>query len=56
MDASDTHLGAVLLQLLDGSWAPLAFYSKNLSNAKKYSTFNRELLAAYSPAPFLVHS
>ena len=27
VDASDTHLGAVLQQLLDGSWAPLGFYS-----------------------------
>ena len=49
MDASDTHLGAVLQQLLDRSWAPLAFYSKKLSDAeKKYSAFNRELLAASS--------
>ena len=31
------------------SWAPSVFYSKKLSNAeKKYSAFNRELLAAYS--------
>ena len=45
----DTHLGAVLQQLLDDSWALLAFYSKKLSESeKKYSTFNRELLAAYS--------
>ena len=49
VDASDTHLGAVLQQLLGGSWAPLAFYSKKLSNTdKKYSAFDRELLAAYS--------
>ena len=49
VDASDTHLGAVLQQLLDGSWAPLAFYSNKLSVAeKKYYAFDRELLAAYS--------
>ena len=49
MDASDTHLGAVLQQLLDSAWAPLAFYSKKLSDTeKKYSAFNLELLAAYS--------
>ena len=48
-DASDTHLGAVLQQLLDGSWAPLMFYCKKLSDAeKKYSTLDSELLAAYS--------
>ena len=50
VDASDTHLGAVLQQLLDGAWAPLSFYSRKLSDAeKKYSAFERELLAAYSP-------
>ena len=49
VDASDTHLGAVLQQLLDSSWAPLAFYSKKLSDIdNKYSAFNRELLAAHS--------
>ena len=45
VDASDTHLGAVLQQLLDGAWAPFSFYS---DAEKKYSAFYRELLAAYS--------
>ena len=46
VDASNTHLGAVLQQILDGSWALLAFYSQKLSNAeKKYSAFVRELLS-----------
>ena len=49
VDAFDTHLGAVHQQLLNGSWAPLSFYSRKLSDAeKKYSTFDHELLAAYS--------
>ena len=49
LDASDTHLGAVLQQILDGSWASLVFYSKKLSDTeKKYSAFNFEILAAYS--------
>ena len=49
VDASDTHLGAVIQQLLAGSWAQLVFYSKKLSHAeKKYSAFNPELLTAYS--------
>ena len=50
MDASDSHIGAVLqLQLPDKSWSPLAFFSKKLSDAeKKYSAFNRELLGAHS--------
>jgi hypothetical protein len=49
-DASDTHMGGgVLQQLNGGSWQPLAFYSKKLSGAgTRYSTFDRELLAAFS--------
>jgi hypothetical protein len=39
----------VLQQLNGGSWQPLAFYSKKLSGAgTRYSTFDRELLAAFS--------
>ena len=42
-------MGAVFQQLVQGSWASLAFYSKKLSYAKtRYSVFDRELLAAYS--------
>ena len=42
-------MGAVLQHLLDGSWAPLSFFFMKLSDAeKKYSAFDRELLAAYS--------
>ena len=49
VDASDSHVGAVLQQRLRGSWSPLAFFSKKLSTAEsKYSAFDRELLAAYS--------
>src|SRR5450830_485225 len=49
VDASDSHVGGVLQQIDNGSWRPLAFFSKKLSSAEeKYSTFDRELLAAYS--------
>ena len=49
VDASDSHMGFVLQQLLDGSWAPMAFFSKKLSVAEqKYLAFDWELLAAYS--------
>src|SRR5450830_1451924 len=49
VDASDTHVGGVLQQLDDRSWRPLAFFSRKLSTAEeKYSTFDRELLAAFS--------
>jgi hypothetical protein len=48
-DASNTHVSGVLQQLSGGSWQPLAFYSKKLSGAgTRYSTFNREMLAAFS--------
>ncbi len=48
-DAYDTHVGGVLQQLNGGSWQPLAFYSKKLWGAgMRYSTFERELLAAFS--------
>ena len=49
VEASDSHVGAVLQQKLRGSWSLLAFFSKKLSSDEsKYSAFNRELLAAYS--------
>ena len=49
VDASESHVGSILQQLLDGSWAPLAFVSKKLSVAEhKYFVFDMELLAAYS--------
>ena len=47
-DASDVAMGAVLEQFSDRAWRPLAFFSKQLTTAeKKYSTFDRELLAVY---------
>ena len=48
VDASEQAVGAVLQQLVDGSWKPLAFFSKKLrAPEKKYSAFDRELLALY---------
>lgn len=47
-DASDTGVGAVLQQHIDGAWKPVAFFSKKLNTAeKKYSAFDKELLAIY---------
>lgn len=47
-DASDTGIGAVLQQHVDGAWKPIAFFSKKLNNAEKnYSAFDRELLAIH---------
>ena len=49
VDASDSHVGTVLPQMISGSWSLLAFFSKKLFAIKaKYSAFDRELLAAYS--------
>jgi cleavage and polyadenylation specificity factor subunit 1 len=47
-DASDSQAGAVLQQSTPSGWKPLAFFSTKLTPAQqKYSTFDRELLAAY---------
>lgn len=47
-DASDTGIGASVEQFQDGSWKPLAFFSRSLtSTQRKYSTYDRELTAVY---------
>lgn len=48
VDASDRAVGGQLEQLQFGIWCPIAFFSRKLSNAeRKYSAFDRELLAIY---------
>nr|XP_021204760.2 uncharacterized protein LOC101740309 isoform X1 [Bombyx mori] len=48
-DASDTSMGAALHQKCKDSWKPLGFFSRRLSSAeKKYSPYDRELLAIYN--------
>ena len=48
VDASDLAVGAVLQQLMHGTWQPLAFFSKQLRPPeRKCSAFDRELLALY---------
>lgn len=50
-DASETGIGAVLEQHSPRGWQPLGFFSKSLDEAqKKYSTYDRELLAAHLAA------
>ena len=45
-DASDTAVGAVLQQDIKDSWHPISFFSKKMtSTEKRYSTFDRELMA-----------
>ena len=47
-DASDYAVGAVCEQWSKGAWQPLAFFSRRLRESeKKYSTFDRELLALF---------
>ena len=48
IDASYIGLGATLEQYVNNNWQPLAFYSRQLRDAeRKYSTYERELLAIY---------
>ena len=47
-DASNTAVGAVLQQFIDGQWRPISYFSKKLRPPEtRYSTFDRELLAIY---------
>lgn len=47
VDASSSAIGAVLQQNIDG-YRPISFFSRKLTDReKKYSTFTRELLAAF---------
>lgn len=55
-DASDTSIGAVLQQLKNDSWQPLAFFSRKLSTCQqKYSPYDRELLAIYESIKYFRH-
>lgn len=48
-DASNIGIGAVLQQKENGSWKPLGYFSKKLTDRqKKYSAYDRELLAIYA--------
>lgn len=55
-DASDSALGAALQQYVNDIWQPLAFFSRKLSPAqKKYSAYDRELLAIYEAIKYFRH-
>lgn len=48
VDASSVGIGGALHQCVDGESIPIGFFSKKLSETqRKYSTYDRELLAAY---------
>lgn len=55
-DASSTSIGAVIEQKNGTDWQPLGFYSRKLTVAEtRYSTYDRELLAAYSSTRHFIH-
>lgn len=55
-DASDSAMGAVLQQKRGETWEPLAFFSRRLSpSQKKYSPYDRELLAIYEAIRYFRH-
>lgn len=52
-DASDTSIAAVLEQYNNGNWEPLGFFSRKLNETqRKYSVYDRELLAIYTSLKF----
>jgi cleavage and polyadenylation specificity factor subunit 1 len=49
-------MGAVLQQLVNDAWQPLAFFSKKLKHTQqKYSAYDRELLAIYEAVKHFRH-
>lgn len=57
-DASSTAVGAVLEQKADNNtWQPLGFFSRKLTSPQlNYSTYDRELLAAYLATRHFLHT
>jgi transposase InsO family protein len=56
VDSSDFSVGGVLEQLVKGKWQPLAFFSTKLdATQQRYSTYDRELLAAYLSIRYFRH-
>ncbi|GFV24334.1 retrovirus-related Pol polyprotein from transposon opus [Trichonephila clavipes] len=55
-DASDFAVGAVLQQLENEGWKPIAFYSKKLNETQtRYITYDRELLGTYLSVKHFKH-
>jgi hypothetical protein len=55
-DASDTHIGGVMQQKSKDHWQPLGFFSRKLTDTEsRYSTFDRELLAAQAAIKHFRH-
>lgn len=55
-DASSTHVGASLQQMVGQDWQPLAFFSKKLTASQStWPAYYRELLAVYSAVQHFRH-
>ncbi|GFU32587.1 retrovirus-related Pol polyprotein from transposon opus [Trichonephila clavipes] len=55
-DTSDLAVSAVLQQLENEGWKPIAFYSKKLNETQtRYSTYDRELLGIYLSVKHFKH-
>lgn len=55
-DASDIAIGSVIQQRVNGYWEPLGFFSRKLtSTQRKYSPYDRELLAIYEGVKYFRH-
>ena len=55
-DASSTCLGGALHEMVNGEAIPIGFMSKKLTEAqRKYSTYDRELLAAFESVIYFKH-
>lgn len=56
VDASNFCVGAAIHEIVDGNLRPLGFFSKRMSDTqKRYSTFDRELLAVYQAIKYFKH-
>ena len=56
VDASDSAIGGSVQQKVDGAWQPIGFFSRKLSEGeRKYSAYDRELLAAYASMKYFRH-
>lgn len=55
-DASDFAIGAALEQFVEDTWQSLGFYSRKMSpTERRYSTYDRELLAIFSSIKHFKH-
>lgn len=56
VDSSEFAIGAAVEKFDNGNWRPLAFFSKKISKTETtYSTYDRELLAAYKAIKHFRH-